>query len=71
MVKGENSQSVHPQEPRFAYQVPRNNSSLGVKCFKCGDQRHRATDCRKLVGQKNKNLLIEEDMVGKFEEMIG
>ncbi|XP_022862403.1 uncharacterized protein LOC111382607 [Olea europaea var. sylvestris] len=32
-------------------------------------QSRRATDCKKPAGQKNKNLLTEEDMIEEFEEV--
>ncbi|XP_022864288.1 uncharacterized protein LOC111384260 [Olea europaea var. sylvestris] len=69
VVRGEGSQPVRPQESRPAYQPQRDSSNSSIKCFRCGEQGHRATDCRKPAGQKNKNLLIEEDMIEEFEEV--
>jgi len=39
-----------------------------MKCFRCGEQGHRATDCRKSASQKGKNLLVEEDMDYTYKE---
>ncbi|XP_022875589.1 uncharacterized protein LOC111394033 [Olea europaea var. sylvestris] len=69
VVRGEGSQPVRPQESRPAYQLQRDSSSSSIKCFRCDEQGHRATDCRKPAGQKNKNLLIEEDMIEEFGEV--
>ncbi|XP_022871711.1 uncharacterized protein LOC111390827 [Olea europaea var. sylvestris] len=66
VVRGERSQPVRPQESRPAYQSQRDSSSSSIKYFRCDEQGHRATDCRKPAGQKNKNLLIEEE---EFEEV--
>ncbi|XP_022853907.1 uncharacterized protein LOC111375334 [Olea europaea var. sylvestris] len=69
VIRGEGSQPVRPQESRPAYQPQRDSSNSSIKCFRCGEQGHRATDSRKPAGQKNKNLLIEEDMIEEFEEV--
>jgi len=47
------------------------NSNPYIKCYICGEQGHRATDCRKPANQKGKNLLLEEDMVDYTYEEIG
>ncbi|XP_022843219.1 uncharacterized protein LOC111366753 [Olea europaea var. sylvestris] len=69
VIRGEESQLVRPQESRPAYQPQQDSSSSSIKYFRCGEQGHRATDCRKPTGQKNKNLLIEKDMIEEFEEV--
>jgi hypothetical protein len=47
------------------------NSNPNIKCFRCGEQGHRATECRKPASQKGKNLLLEEDVVDYTYEDIG
>jgi hypothetical protein len=32
----------------------------GFKCFKSGEPGHRSSDCRKIMGNRNKVLLLEE-----------
>ncbi|KAE8670845.1 hypothetical protein F3Y22_tig00112069pilonHSYRG00031 [Hibiscus syriacus] len=45
------------------------NSNHTIRCFHCGEQGHRATDCRKPTSQKGKNLLIEENAEDETEEI--
>jgi hypothetical protein len=44
-------------------QPTQGNSNPNIKCYRCGEQGHRASDCRKPASQKGKNLLLEEDLV--------
>ncbi|KAE8697779.1 putative Quercetin 3-O-methyltransferase 1 [Hibiscus syriacus] len=64
-----NSQPVRPQDSRPAQQPPQGNSNPTTRCFRCGEQGHRATDCRKPASQKGKNLLIEENAEDETEEI--
>ncbi|KAE8732392.1 hypothetical protein F3Y22_tig00002226pilonHSYRG00022 [Hibiscus syriacus] len=64
-----NSRPVRPQESRPAQQPPQGNSNPTIRCFRCGEQGHRATDCRKPASQKGKNLLIEENVEDENEEI--
>ncbi|KAE8663201.1 putative Quercetin 3-O-methyltransferase 1 [Hibiscus syriacus] len=64
-----NSQPVRPQDSRPAQQPPQGNSNPTIRCFRCGEQGHRATDCRKPTSQKGKNLLIEENAEDETEEI--
>jgi hypothetical protein len=54
---------IRPQESRPVQPPTQGNSNPNIKCFRCGEQGHRATDYRKPASQKGKNLLLEEDMV--------
>ena len=62
------SRTVRPQESRPTQQPQPSTSNPNIKCFRCGEQGHKATECRKLASQKGKNLLLEED---ELEEMEG
>ncbi|KAE8663112.1 putative Quercetin 3-O-methyltransferase 1 [Hibiscus syriacus] len=64
-----NSRLVRPQDSRPAQQPPQGNSNPTIRCFRCGEQGHRATDCRKPASQKGKNLLIEENAEDETEEI--
>ncbi|KAE8699360.1 putative CCCH-type zinc finger family protein [Hibiscus syriacus] len=64
-----NSRPVRPQDSRPAQQPPQGNSNPTIRCFRCGEQGHRATDCRKPASQKGKNLLIEENAEDETEEI--
>ncbi|KAE8655824.1 putative CCCH-type zinc finger family protein [Hibiscus syriacus] len=64
-----NSRPVRHQDSRPAQQPPQGNSNPTIRCFRCGEQGHRATDCRKPASQKGKNLLIEENAKDETEEI--
>ncbi|KAE8672957.1 putative Quercetin 3-O-methyltransferase 1 [Hibiscus syriacus] len=64
-----NSRPVRPQDSRPAQQPPQGNFNPTIRCFLCGEQGHRATDCRKPASQKGKNLLIEENAEDETEEI--
>ncbi|KAE8702634.1 putative CCCH-type zinc finger family protein [Hibiscus syriacus] len=64
-----NSRPVRPQDSRPAQQPPQGNSNPTIRCFRCGEQGHRATDCKKSASQKRKNLLIEENAEDETEEI--
>ncbi|KAE8668905.1 hypothetical protein F3Y22_tig00112281pilonHSYRG00079 [Hibiscus syriacus] len=64
-----NSRLVCPQDSRPTQQPPQGNSNPTIRCFRCGEQWHRATDCRKPASQKGKNLLIEENAEDETEEI--
>ncbi|KAG6629422.1 hypothetical protein CIPAW_14G083400 [Carya illinoinensis] len=65
----EKHRPVHPQDSRPVQQPPQGNSNPTIRCFGCGEQGHRATDCRKPANRKGKNLLIEENVVDETEEI--
>ncbi|KAE8694063.1 putative Quercetin 3-O-methyltransferase 1 [Hibiscus syriacus] len=57
------------EDSRPAQQPPQGNSNPTIRCFRCGEQWHRATNCRKPASQKGKNLLIEENAEDETEEI--
>ncbi|XP_068645184.1 uncharacterized protein [Aristolochia californica] len=63
------SRPVRPQESRPAQQPLQGPSPSHIRCFRCGESGHKATECRKHASQKGKNLLIEEDVVDEPEEL--
>ncbi|KAG2673927.1 hypothetical protein I3760_13G111900 [Carya illinoinensis] len=65
----QNSRPVHPQDSRPVQQPSQGSSNPTIRCFHCGEQGHRATDCRKPANQMGKNLLIEENVVDEIEEI--
>jgi hypothetical protein len=62
---------VQPQEPCPVQPPAQGNSNPNIKCFRCGEQEHRATDYRKPARQKGKNILLEEEVVDYTYEEIG
>ncbi|KAE8668214.1 putative Quercetin 3-O-methyltransferase 1 [Hibiscus syriacus] len=56
-------------DSRPAQQPPQGNSNPTIRCFRCGEQGHRAADCMKPASQKGKNLLIEENTEDETEEI--
>jgi len=62
---------VRPQESRPVQPPTQGNSNPNIKCYRCGEQGHRASDCRKLASHKGKNLLLEEYVVDYTYEEIG
>ncbi|KAG5235487.1 CCCH-type zinc finger family protein [Salix suchowensis] len=48
--------AVRPSTP-----APQGPSNPTIRCFRCGEQGHRAANCRKPANQKSTNLLIEEE----------
>ncbi|KAE8661446.1 hypothetical protein F3Y22_tig00113725pilonHSYRG00321 [Hibiscus syriacus] len=64
-----NSRPVRPQDSLPAQQPPQGNSNPTIRCFRCGEQGHRATDYKKPASQKGKNLLIEENAEDETEEI--
>jgi hypothetical protein len=69
VIRSEGSQPIRPQAPRPTQQPPRDNPGSGIRCFRCGEQGHRATDCRKPANRPGKNLLIDEEVVDENEEV--
>ncbi|KAE8676682.1 putative CCCH-type zinc finger family protein [Hibiscus syriacus] len=69
IMNDHNSRPVRPQDSRPAQQPPQGNSNPTIRCFRCGEKGHRATDCRKHASQKGKNLLIEENAEDETEEI--
>ncbi|XP_062145847.1 uncharacterized protein LOC133853838 [Alnus glutinosa] len=74
VIRSEQSnRPVRPQESR-PVQPPtqgNGNTNPNIKCYRCGEQGHRASECRKPASQKGKNLLLEEDMVDYTYEETG
>ena len=53
--------TARPQESRPTQQPPLGTFNSNIKCFRCGEQGHKASDYRKPASQKGKNLLLEEE----------
>jgi hypothetical protein len=62
---------VRPQESHPVQLPTQGNSNANIKCYRCGEQGNRASDCRKPASQKGKNLLLEEDVVDYTYEETG
>jgi hypothetical protein len=62
---------VWPQESRPVQPPTQGNSNPNIKCYRCGEQGHRASECRKPTSQKGKNLLLEEDVADYTYEETG
>jgi hypothetical protein len=62
---------VLPQESRPVQSLMQGNSNPNIKCYRFGEQGHKATDCRKPASRKGKNLLLEEDVIDYMYEEIG
>jgi hypothetical protein len=51
--------------------VQQNVVNTKTNSYRCGEQGHRASDCRKPASQKGKNLLLEEDVADYTYEETG
>lgn len=61
--QGGNNRPTRPQEARTNPPGPQESSSNPIRCYRCGEQGHRANECRRLVIQKGKNLFVEDNEV--------
>ncbi|XP_068649233.1 uncharacterized protein [Aristolochia californica] len=60
-----------PARPTDSVSAPpptQGTSTSRIRCFRCGEQGHKATECRNPASQKGKNLLIEEEVVDEHAE---
>ncbi|VFR03504.1 unnamed protein product [Cuscuta campestris] len=67
-----NNRPARPQEPRLTTQGVQGTqgaSSSTIKCYRCGEPRHRANECKKPALQKRKSLFVEENIVVDDDEV--
>ncbi|VFR02798.1 unnamed protein product [Cuscuta campestris] len=67
-----NNRPARPQEPRLTTQGVQGTqgaSSSTIKCYLCGEPRHRANECKKPALQKSQSLFVEENIVVDDDEV--